>query len=451
MKIGEDVKISLRSIQKRPVESILLVLGIALGIGATAAGISLISHSVTAKEELLAKTQYKELIVRVRESAEDMDLSAMPKVGEGSVILSWQDLVAQNDVPDIEYAYLANPQEIRVGNFGNAFAAIAGGAGAGGGTIEVFRGQAPPGGGPGGGQPGEGVVIIEGDLPKGAIVIEGEEGSIVMEDLQAPPDGEEGQSGDRQPRGFEGFNFEDIPVPAGPEPVIDEFRGMRVSPEYFSAWNLNASAGSLFTQTEMEENKPVIVLGSNLGVTIFEDGESLGRELLIFRSLVEIIGILEPTGTEQDDMGFVPAPAPNIERIPEFARQFIGLNTTLHYTVYDPTRLDEAKSQLGEWFTQKYGEGQVVISIPRAEVEAAQDRTSRLVSVILFLAVAGLLIASVNVSNILLGRALRKRKNVGILKALGASIRDVFGLFFIEALVLGVSGAIVGTGISILI
>ena len=40
MKIGEDVKISLRSIQKRPVESFLLILGIALGIGATAAGIS---------------------------------------------------------------------------------------------------------------------------------------------------------------------------------------------------------------------------------------------------------------------------------------------------------------------------------------------------------------------------------------------------------------------------
>ena len=45
MKLGEDMRMSLRSIQKRPVESLLLVLGIALGIGATASGISMISHS----------------------------------------------------------------------------------------------------------------------------------------------------------------------------------------------------------------------------------------------------------------------------------------------------------------------------------------------------------------------------------------------------------------------
>lgn len=39
MKIGEDVRTSLRSIRKRPVESLLLIVGIALGIGATAAGV----------------------------------------------------------------------------------------------------------------------------------------------------------------------------------------------------------------------------------------------------------------------------------------------------------------------------------------------------------------------------------------------------------------------------
>ena len=243
----------------------------------------------------------------------------------------------------------------------------------------------------------------------------------------------------------------DVPVPDGPEPTIDEIRGLRVSPEYFVAWNLNAAQGSLFTEDEMEKNARVIVLGSNLGATLFEDGQALGRELLLFRNLYTIVGIMEPAGTDIDDAGIIPAQTPNIDRIPQFARQFVGLNTTLHFTVYDPMRLEEARSQLNLWFSQAYGEGRVVISIPRAEVEAAQDRTSRLVSVILFLAIAGLLIASVNVSNILLGRAMRKRKNVGILKALGASIRDVFGLFFIEALILGASGAVLGTGVSVLI
>ena len=436
MNIGEDVRISLRSIQKRPVESLLLILGIALGIGATAAGISLISHSVKAKNELLSQTSYKEVVVRVRESAEDMDLSAMPKIGNGNVYLSWADLVAKNDVPDVEYAYVADRAELRimttamVNNFRSAGQGAGRGDGARGGQVSDQAGQ-PSGGGENGAPPPP--PPAEGAPPP----------PPQAEGAPPPPPQAEGAPG--------AFTFEMPELPEGPEPVIDEMSGMRVSMEYFQAWNLQVAEGSLFTQAEMEENAPVMVLGSELAATMFEDGESLGREVLIMRNLYRIVGILEPSGTAADETAFIPAQLINIDRIPEFARQFVGLNTTLHFTVYDPGRLDEAKSQLTEWFAQLYGDGQVVISIPRIEVEAAQDRTARLVSVILFLAVAGLLIASVNVSNILLGRAMRKRKNVGILKALGASIRDVFGLFFIEALILGVSGAVLGTGLSVLI
>jgi putative ABC transport system permease protein len=53
--------------------------------------------------------------------------------------------------------------------------------------------------------------------------------------------------------------------------------------------------------------------------------------------------------------------------------------------------------------------------------------------------------------NILFARAMRKRRSVGILKALGASSGDVFRLFFLEALIIGAAGAALGTGFSILL
>ncbi len=417
MNIGEDVRISLRSIRKRPVESFLLILGIALGIGATAAGISLVYHSIKSKNELLSQTSYKEVVVRVRESAEDMDLSALPKVGDGNVFLSWADLVAKNDVPDVQYAYVADRADFRIITSA---------------MLANFRG----------GQSG----IQRSTQRSGETAGTEQRGDRAV---MGPPGGGEGDAPPPPAEG--GFAFQMPELPEGPEPVIEEMPGMRVSLGYFPAWNLHIAEGSLFTTEEMERNAQVMVLGSELASTLFEDGIALGREVLIMRNLYSIIGILEPTGTAVDGTAFIPLQMVNVDRIPQFARQFVGLNTTLHFAVYDSDRLDEAKSQLTEWFTQKYGDGQVVITIPRVEVEVAQDRTARLVSVILFLAVAGLLIASVNVSNILLGRAMRKRKNVGILKALGASIRDVFGLFFIEALILGVSGALLGAGLSVLI
>ena len=405
MNIGEDIRISLRSIIKRPVESMLLVLGIALGIGATAAGIAMISHSNIAEKDLLSSPQYREIIVQESENSEKMDLAAVPTGSSGQITLTWQDLAAKNEVPDVQYAYLSDDTQIRLFNSNSSA------------RIQQFGPDSPAD-------------------TTASVSNAGAEG------------GERGLAG--QLNGIDP-PVQAFSVPDGPEPVVDEIRGKMVTPEYFSAWDLNAAAGSLFTVQEMESGAPVIVLGSEIAQTLFEDGEALGRKIVAFQTLYEIVGILEPTEAGIDEMAFIPSQVPDTESIAAIARKFGGQEVSLHFTVSDPDRLEEAQAQLGEWFAQRYGDGRVVVTIPREEVEAARTRTARLTAIILFLAVAGLLIAAVNVSNILLGRALRKRKNVGILKALGATVKNVFTLFFLEAFTIGVAGAFVGAGISVLI
>jgi ABC-type antimicrobial peptide transport system permease subunit len=62
---------------------------------------------------------------------------------------------------------------------------------------------------------------------------------------------------------------------------------------------------------------------------------------------------------------------------------------------------------------------------------------------------AGLFIASVNVSNILMSRSIRMKKHVGILKALGGSKKSILMLFVKEALVITITGSILGTLLAI--
>ena len=460
MKIGEDVRISLRSIKKRPVESLLLILGVALGIGATAAGVSMITLAGKQSKKLLSSTNYREILVSIRETAEDMELPAVV-YQETDVVLTTKDLRAREDVPELQYAYTSSRTRIRLGNFNFGFGGAQGGQGG-----QAGGGQT--GGAQRGGQAGG--AASEGSTPRAEIVpapsgddeaVEGQEAGQAEVDSETAATTQDEQSDEQagdaegdgdQPAGQAGggfFNPGPAPVVDGPQPVLEEVFGYRVTPEFFSAWELYAAEGSLFSQADMDQNARLLVLGSELAPTLFEDGESLGRELLVQRQLFTIAGILEPTGTEFDTLAFMPERIFDISQVPAFARQF--LNATLHFTVFDSDRLDEAKAQLTEWFDQTYGTGLVTISIPREEAQAARERSSRLVTVILFLAIAGLLIASVNVSNILLGRAMRKRKNVGILKALGATIRDVFGLFFIEAIIIGAGGAALGAGVSLVI
>ena len=232
-----------------------------------------------------------------------------------------------------------------------------------------------------------------------------------------------------------------------PQPVLEEFHGYEVSPEFFNARELTPAAGSLFTAQDMEISAPYMVLGSELAKTLFADGISLDRKIPNFRTIYTVIGILEPTGTALDTAAFVPARAMNQAMFPGGGIRMPGMNQTLRFSVTDPARLDEAASQLQSWFDRQLGEGTVSLSIPRVEAERAADRNSRLSTLILFLALSALLIATVNVSNILLGRAMKKQRSVGILKALGSSRTGIFLLFFKEALIIGG----LGTGVGIIL
>ena len=69
MKFGEDLRMSIRSIVKRYIETILLLSGVGLGVGVTAAGIAMAARSARDARELLSSPQYRDIVVTVREDA----------------------------------------------------------------------------------------------------------------------------------------------------------------------------------------------------------------------------------------------------------------------------------------------------------------------------------------------------------------------------------------------
>jgi hypothetical protein len=380
----EDTRLGLRWARGRPVETALLVVGIALGIGATAAGIALAGHAAAQARAALSSPRYREIVVTAQESASDMDVPALPRPTGDTIILTSADLAARGEAPDVEQAYVANRMMMRLG-------------------------ESPGAGGPDGG---------------------------------GPPPGEETTSLSEA---------ELAAAAAGPQPALEEITGYRVSPEFFTAWGMTAVQGSLFTSGDMQTAAPRLVLGSRLAADLFEDGRPVGRQVLARGSLYTITGTLAATGTEYDGMAFAPALMAELTGRDAMARMFMRFDTSLHFTVSDPARLAQARAQVLSWFEAKYGEGSVSIQVPREAAEAAGDRSTRLVTVILFLALSALVIAAANVMNILASRAMRKRRSVGILKALGATAGNVFRLFAVEAALIGAAGAAAGTAFSILV
>lgn len=396
MKLREDVTLSVRSMLASPLESLLLILGLALSIGATAAGIAMFEKANREGNDMLQRAEYREIVVTASEAGDEMSI-AVALQGAEDIALSISDLDAAQTAPDVDYAYLASRTRLRLNNAaGSRF-----------------------------GPPPEEEVS---DNPEGT----GEsEASADRERLSGP--------------------FEDIEmatVEDGPEPLLEEISAYSVSADFFEAMGLTIAEGSTFTEQDIDNFSKVLVVGSEIAKTLFEDGKVMDRQIASFENIFTVIGVLEETGDSWDGMAFRPSELVSASVGAQTMHGPRGASgTSLHFAVSDAAKLDNAAKQLASWFDTTYNGSQVYIQIPREEAQRAIDRNAKISVVTLVLASAGLLIASVNVSNILYGRTLRRRKEIGILKALGASRQHIFTMFFSESLIMLAVGAVLGLGI----
>lgn len=376
----------------RILESGLLILAVALGVGAAAAGLSLLFHTREYSSDLLKSSAYREVVISTRSSAEDMEFPFVESVSEGTVLTA-KDLKAGELIDEVAYSYITTDTRLRFI------------------TAETEA-------------PGERPQDNGGDSRQG----QEDERRAQMEAMI-----EEAKS------------ISDDPNYIVPE--VDEINGLEITEEFFSAWNLDTTEGSIFTRSDFSSRKSIIVLGSKAAEVLNVQGydQLVGKKLLSYDGVYTVVGVLEESGTDYD--GYFYTPKEQLEG--DFSLRRSRDNSLLRFYVTDLDRLDDVADQLHGYFENLYGEGQVEVSNPREEALRVVERNSGISLLILFLSLSGLFIASVNVSNILISRALRMRKHVGILKALGASKVMILQLFVKEAVTVTLAGAMLGTLLAI--
>lgn len=236
-------------------------------------------------------------------------------------------------------------------------------------------------------------------------------------------------------------------LPAGPHPQRRSLSGMVVTPDFFAARGLAPAVGRLFTAADAAVEESVMVVGSWLGATLFEDGVAVGRTIWADSRFYRIVGVLEESRTGHDGEAF----APPVDPLPTAAAGISRTIRNLHFTVADRRSLDAAREQLTRYFDAAYGEGLLHVSDPQAQAHLIAGRFRGVVRVVLFLSVSLLAISTLYVANIFASRALRKRRSAGILRAMGASAGGVFAVFAVEAAVIATIGGAAGLGVAALV
>ena len=228
------------------------------------------------------------------------------------------------------------------------------------------------------------------------------------------------------------------------------------TPEYFDFKQYEIAQGNLFFDDDLINGSEVLVLSYKLAERLFGDTDPIGQRIPVelFSNIEQqmeftVIGVLAPFTDEQEEhvffgenqyYAYAPYTAiPHVRSL--YSDQEILLDSFIIGVDYG-VDLAWASEIINAEIEQRYGDLAVVSS---SYISVSELNTSNSIYIIIAIfASLGLVIAVINILNLMLARVLRRTKSVGLSMALGSSKRGVFSQFLLEAVVLGLLGAVTG-------
>lgn len=231
--------------------------------------------------------------------------------------------------------------------------------------------------------------------------------------------------------------------------------GTEVEWPLIRSWNVEK--GQFFTDADNRAASKVCVIGKTIEEQLFMNEDPVGKILRIKNVPFKVLGVLDPKGgstmgQDQDDVVIAPY---------ETVRKKIMGVTTLGIILVSASsneRVDQAQAEIEQLLRQRHRINRAAgaeddFSI-RSQTEMLQqaELQSRTLSILLWsIAGVSLLVGGIGIMNIMLVSVTERTREIGIRMAIGAKGRDIRGQFLIEALVLSLSGGMLGIGLGVLI
>ena len=217
--------------------------------------------------------------------------------------------------------------------------------------------------------------------------------------------------------------------------------------------NYSLAEGRFFDDEEDRGLRRVAVVGQTVVENIFEKQDPIGKIIRIGKVPFEVIGVLSPkgldiNGMDQDDQIFVPVRTA-LRRV--FNLTYIN---AIYVKVKDSSLMDQAEKELSSILRGKHHikddkADDFTIQNQAMVLETQKESSKAFTLLIGSIATVSLLVGGIGILAVMLISIRERIKEIGIRRAVGAKRRDILIQFLSEALILSISGGVIGVIIGI--
>lgn len=230
--------------------------------------------------------------------------------------------------------------------------------------------------------------------------------------------------------------FKSFPVSVGDESTLATVYGMPLKD--MDAFLTDVQRYELEEGRNLERgDKSSTVIGSRLSKDTFEKDINVRDKIKVAGKDIRVVGIIEETGNQQDDNAIVL----DIETVRELSGSDDEISVIFVKARGDVKKVaQEIENDLEDLHNEK-----LFVAITTEQLIEQINSVFGVMSLVL-VGIAGisLLVAGVGILNTMLMSVIERTREIGIMKAIGATNKKILALFLSEAAMVGFIGGIVG-------
>jgi macrolide transport system ATP-binding/permease protein len=222
-----------------------------------------------------------------------------------------------------------------------------------------------------------------------------------------------------------------------------------VTPNYPDVRNFPAEQGTFLTEEDNRLMRRVAVLGKTVVEDLFGEKNPIGEYIKIKRINFQVIGVMSEKGgsgfRDEDDAIFVP--------LKTAQKRLFGVDrdrvSVINVQAKNEDVMDKASAEITSLLRERHklksGDEDDFNIMSQADILSTVQETSNTFTMLLAgIAVVSLIVGGIGIMNIMLVSVTERTREIGIRKAIGAQRRDILSQFLIEAIIVSLSGGIIG-------